>query len=218
MKKKILLSSILTIALCLSIIAGSTYALFTSSADVNVAVTAGNVELTAALKNDLKTWSLNQTEADAVDGAFVNGGSAYLDNGTLVLDRMTPGDVVKATIDVVNASNVKIEYRVRANAALVVLDETAGTYYTDLTPVLKIVATVNGVDYVLSKGDLTDNAGDAIVSDSIFVDANGEIGDVDLYVEFVNHDFDGSIDNDYRNAKANLTFTIEAVQFNGANS
>ena len=47
MKKKILLSSILTIALCLSIIAGSTYALFTSSADVNVAVTAGNVELTA---------------------------------------------------------------------------------------------------------------------------------------------------------------------------
>ena len=130
---------------------------------------------------------------------------------------MTPGDVVKATIDVVNASNVKIEYRVRANAALVVLDETAGTYYTDLTPVLKIVAKVNGVDYVLSKGDLTDNAGDEIVSDSIFVDANGDIGNVDLYVEFVNHDHDGSIDNDYRNAKANLTFTIEAVQYNGAN-
>ena len=57
MKKKILLSSILTIALCLSLIAGSTFALFTSESKVNIAVTSGKVEMLANVTN-LETWSL----------------------------------------------------------------------------------------------------------------------------------------------------------------
>ena len=49
MKKKVLLSSIATIALCLCLIAGSTFALFTSQDNVNIAVTAGEVEMVAGI-------------------------------------------------------------------------------------------------------------------------------------------------------------------------
>ena len=47
MKKKVLLSSILTIALCLSLIGGSTFALFTNQAEVGVVITAGEIDMTA---------------------------------------------------------------------------------------------------------------------------------------------------------------------------
>ena len=47
MKKKALLSSLLTIALCFSLIAGSTYALFTSTSEINVAATSGTVSVQA---------------------------------------------------------------------------------------------------------------------------------------------------------------------------
>ena len=57
MKKKILLSSILTIVLCISLITGSTFALFTSESKVNVAVSSGKVEMVANIEN-LQTWSL----------------------------------------------------------------------------------------------------------------------------------------------------------------
>ena len=52
MKKKVLLSSIATIMLCFCLIAGSTFALFTSQTEVNIAVTAGQVEMTAGIAID----------------------------------------------------------------------------------------------------------------------------------------------------------------------
>ena len=49
MKKKILLPSIATIIVCLCLIAGSTFALFTSTSNVNISVTAGDVEMVAGI-------------------------------------------------------------------------------------------------------------------------------------------------------------------------
>ena len=49
MKKKVLMSSIVTIVLCLTLIAGSTFALFTDKNEINIAVTSGEVDLTAKL-------------------------------------------------------------------------------------------------------------------------------------------------------------------------
>ena len=115
MKTKILLSSVLTIALCLCLIAGSTFALFTTSDSVDVSVTAGKVNLTAVYNTDsMLTWSLYQTEADARrDGIFANSGTATFQGDSVVIERMTPGDVAKFKIDVTNYSNVGIQYRVR---------------------------------------------------------------------------------------------------------
>lgn len=117
MKKKVLLSSIATIALCLCLIAGSTFALFTASVPFNIAVTAANVELTAELVGLVR--SSVQPDANAVGGYayednlanFANGGTATYANGILTLDRITPGDKVSFTIQGTNESNVIVKYR-----------------------------------------------------------------------------------------------------------
>ncbi len=109
MTKKTILSSLLTIALCLGLIAGSTYALFTSEDAVNIAVTSGKVKVTATVAN-LATFSMG--EATAIAGKFANGGTAAIntDNDVLTLTNITPGDKVTFDINVVNDSNVSILY------------------------------------------------------------------------------------------------------------
>ncbi len=111
MKKK-LLASLLTIALCLGLIAGSTYALFTSEDAVNIAVSSGKVKVTATV-DELTTYSMG--EATAENGVFENRGTAVLDKSsatdTLTLTHITPGDKITFRIDLVNESNVTIQYR-----------------------------------------------------------------------------------------------------------
>ncbi len=114
MKKKVILTSILTIALCLSLIAGSTFALFTSESKVNIAVNAGKVEMIANVEN-IETWSLenDKTAAGRTDGTFTQGGTATFANGVLTLDKIIPGDKVAFDITGTNNSNVTIQYRVK---------------------------------------------------------------------------------------------------------
>lgn len=123
MKKKVLLSSIATIALCLCLIAGSTFALFTSTTNVNVAVTAANVEMLAALEN-LEIYSVKATvggsivdeqggtyEYEGPLSGFTNGGTAVIDGSILTLDKVTPGDKVAFDVTGTNSSDVAIQYR-----------------------------------------------------------------------------------------------------------
>ena len=123
MKKKVLLSSIATIALCLCLIAGSTFALFTSQSHVGIAVTAAKVEMTASI-SDLELYSVkatkNGTIVDELGGKyeyegpltnFANGGTAVLENGILTLDKITPGDKVSFNVQGTNTSDVTIQYR-----------------------------------------------------------------------------------------------------------
>ena len=112
MKKKALISSVLTIAICLSLIAGSTFALFTSESSVNIAVTSGKVDVTAVIdETTLATTSMGLAQTN---GAFANGGSATFDeNAKLHLTNMTPGDKATFTIKVTNNSNVDVQYRVK---------------------------------------------------------------------------------------------------------
>ncbi len=204
MKKKVLLSSIVTIALCLSLIAGSTYALFTDREEVNIAVTAGNVDITATLdKASLLTWSLNETEADArTDGTFVNGGTAEItDDATVELELVTPGDVAKFKIEVKNDSNVNVQYRVR-----MISEEIANV--VDLTPALVTTAYIDGFNYIVNSN------GTERATAWAFVEKDEDIEDIWVTVNFPNHDDDGSIDNAYKNAQAKITFVVEAVQGN----
>ena len=132
MKKKVLLSSIATIALCLSLIAGSTFALFTDKTNFNIAVTAGKVDV-EAYATIVDVWSADG-EADGESDQFLvdengnayvhvaqadketfsNGGTATLtglNKQNLTIQRMTPGDKVDVNINVDNNSNVAISYR-----------------------------------------------------------------------------------------------------------
>lgn len=123
MKKKVLLSSIATIALCLCLIAGSTFALFTSKSNVNIAVTAGEVDMVAGIaitKLESVKGDVNGTIVDEngntysyeeVSPNFTNGGTAEVVGSVLTLDKITPGDKVTFEISGINNSNVAIQYR-----------------------------------------------------------------------------------------------------------
>ncbi|MBQ8322833.1 MAG: hypothetical protein IJX91_02585 [Clostridia bacterium] len=101
-KNKVLLTSLATIAMSTSLIAGGTYALFTSESSVNLAVTSGKVEVEATAsnlqENNLAGWD--------------NIGTATLtDDGAIVIDRMVPNDSFTFDVTITNYSNVAAQYR-----------------------------------------------------------------------------------------------------------
>ena len=128
MKKKALVSSILTIALCLSLIAGSTFALFTDSKTVNIAVTSGDVEVAASMSS-FALYSAQGPVAEHSDkylkdennayyehvnpntGYFINGGYVENDGANLEIFKITPGDRVDINIHVENTGDVAMRYR-----------------------------------------------------------------------------------------------------------
>lgn len=111
MKKNALISSILTIALCVSLIAGSTFALFTSEDAINVAVNAAKVNVVAEVGN-FETYSMDVLQPA---GKFENGGTAEYDEktGIFTLTNIAPGDRVEFPINITNNSNINIQYRVK---------------------------------------------------------------------------------------------------------
>ena len=135
MKKKTLLSSLLTIALCLVLIAGTTYALFTSEDKIDIAVSSANVKVNAAISN-IVTSSMGVERGDKT---FENGGSAAFDGEIFTLALMTPGDKVSFNLTVENASNVTTQYRysftcVNGDELMRALNITIGsTTYTELS-------------------------------------------------------------------------------------
>lgn len=107
MKKKVLLSSAMTIALCLSLIVGSTFALFTSQSRVDVAVTSGKVDVVASVDGEISyTSSL---------GTVLPQSSATLaeDSNTITISNMVPGDTITFNIRITNNSTVDVNYRTR---------------------------------------------------------------------------------------------------------
>ena len=133
MNKKAIITSILLIVLCLSLISGSTYALFTSESKINIAVTSGKVDVRA----NISIFAIYSAEADpngslldehnnkyshvkqtGVDEngkyLFANNGKAYLNmQGVLNLERMSPGDKVSVVLSVANSSDISAKYRLK---------------------------------------------------------------------------------------------------------
>lgn len=118
-KRKIVVSSLMAIGFCASLITGATYALFTSQSDVNIAVSSGKVNVNAFVDN-IKLYSptlvsekgevINNDNA-AIGTTFANGGKVFFSNNNLVLENITPGDKVEFDINIENNSNVTINYR-----------------------------------------------------------------------------------------------------------
>ena len=185
MKKKALLSSFLTIALCLALIAGSTFALFTSQSELNVAVTSGNVNVVARILTDsLATSSLG---VDQTAGKFANGGTADFEGTKLVLDKLTPGDKATFIIQMENNSDVTVQYRVKW--------EVEGELYDALVATADGTAIANGKsDWEVWEAPETD--AEKVKTLAIAVELPAEVG------------------NDYQGKKANIAFTVEAVQGN----
>ena len=198
MKTKVLLVSCLTILLCICVIAGSTYAIFEETASVNIAVTAGDLDITASIEDGkLFTDSVGDANEFTRDGTFANGGLAQVDPQDpkkIVASGMTPGDRIMFNVEVTNESNVAVQYRV-------VWKSNASTTTVDLADALDVVVTVNNTEQLT----MTDRT-----SDYYRVDARGEITTFTVVVTFTE-----AADNDvFQGANADLTFTVEAVQGN----
>ena len=123
MKKKVLAISIITIMLCVAVIAGATFALFTDNGGVDIAVTSGKVSVSAAVDTNSMTLyspaSVNEkgevvnADNSASQTAFANGGTAKVDEyGTLALNGLTPGDKAEFRIKITNNSDVNYKQRV----------------------------------------------------------------------------------------------------------
>lgn len=124
MKKKALLTSVLALAICLCLIVGSTYALFTSQSELSVDVSSGTLAIKAEL-DGLKLYSVvadpdgeeedengnTYTYEERPDDTFANLGTATFENGVLTMTNITPGDKVSFTMKVSNSSNVLANYR-----------------------------------------------------------------------------------------------------------
>ncbi|MBO7196040.1 MAG: hypothetical protein J6V80_01770 [Clostridia bacterium] len=131
MNKRSVVATLIVCLVCLVIVTGSTFSLFTSESNVNIAVTSGEVKMTAAIaQNSLKLYSKGADQTTT--GKFANGGFATLEPGSLTLTNITPGDGVTFNISLTNSSNVDIAYRV------------VWTYEGKLGEAL--IATANGAD------------------------------------------------------------------------
>ncbi len=192
MKKKALLSSILTVVLCLGLIAGSTLALFTTEEQTDIAVTSGSVRMSAFLRED----SVTTYWCDApvgTDKMFKDGGSARISGKELVLSNMLPGDRVDVVIDVENESNIAIAYRVVMTVEGKLGEVLVATAKSDAmsAEINNLKKSSDWVDVGMVGG-----AGEAISSITVSVELPTEVG------------------NEYKKATGKVILSIEAVQQN----
>lgn len=121
MKRNVIVSAFLAIALCMSVIAGATFALFTSNAKVNLSITSAKVKLLNATIENKKMYSLTEVNPDTLEGTeedrtaagtFYLGGTAEFEGNTLTLKKMAPGDRIAFDVKVDNESDIPVKYRV----------------------------------------------------------------------------------------------------------
>ncbi len=191
-KKGILVGAIATIALCVSIVAGATFALFTSETGTNVAVKSGTVNVTATIKDVVAThgeWNEEEGAYIKTAGLLAGENAAALDEKkqTLTLTNIAPTDKVTFKIAVQNDSNVPIKYRT-------------------IVACTKDDGLAGGLSVTLDEQKFTTSA----IGEWTQLAANGEIADVNVAVELP---FDA--DNKYQNKSCTLSYKVEAVQANG---
>lgn len=191
MKRNVIVSALLAITLCMSVLAGATFALFTSNAKVNLSITSATVKVSADVEN-LKLYSTTEVnpatnegkKQDLTGNTFLLGGTANFTDGVLTLDRLAPGDGVTFDIKLTNKSNIDVKYRV-------VIGEATGGNLADALDI-----TVNGDKY---EG--------AINTEWNEVEANADIPSVPVKVELP-----VAADNDYAEKTVSLDITVEVVQ------
>ena len=217
MKTKLLLSSAMVIAVCICLIAGSTFALFTTTTTVNIAVTSGDLEVYAVIdESTIKTASMGSnfsnsgSYVDSNTGAtvvpFENGGSAQFTTSTienttdkivnLSVAKMTPGDAIQFEVVVENRGDVAVQYKVKFSGATVKQD---GKELPDLSEVLTIT--------------VKDKATGAIVTDE-YAEVGGTDSTVTFIVEVTFPKGTAGQYDEYQKAGTSLSFIVETIQQN----
>ena len=202
-KRNILISSILAIMLCVSLIAGATFALFTSESKVNIAVTSGKVDVVATVEN-LTTYSGTDLTGDvtadaekivatATNGEFTNGGTAVFSSAggnVITLSNVTPGDKVTFDVKIVNNSNVAVMYRIAVNC-----EDDNGLFY--------------GLEVKIDDEKMT--------SRTLRTEyTNLAVGSADIVVP-ISIELPSNAGNEYQDKTCKISYAVEAAQGNAFN-
>lgn len=189
-------SSLLAVVLCMSIIAGGTFALFTSTVTKDVVVTSGKVDVTAEF-SVVKTYSLQQgVQTENSTTTFATGGTAEVDSttGKISLSNVVPGDKADIKITVTNVGTVAALYRVK-----IAVDSDTG-----LAEALKLT-----VGTTSQLGVLTYTS----TYKSLPVNAANGTGEVEISLEFPANLANA---NEYAGKTATYKVTVEAIQGNAS--
>lgn len=173
--------------MCACLIVGATFAMFTSNAKVNIAVTSGNLNVVATVDDTtIKTKQL--TDTDYVDGA--NGmyaATAAFSGDTLTLNGMIPGDGIKFDIKVSNNSTIAVKYRT------IIACENDNGLFEGLT------VSINGAMF----------DGFTAVSEYVNLAANAPMANVPVTIELA-----ADAGNEYQNKTCTISYKVEVVQAN----
>ena len=120
--KRNVVLSVVTLCFLLVLLAGSTFALFSDSAEASIVVGSATVDVEAEIiTTTFQTYSLEEKQSVSGNvGHFQLGGQAELLTdangnltGELVINHIAPGDRVEFQIAVSNLSNISILRRIR---------------------------------------------------------------------------------------------------------
>lgn len=195
MKKKtgVILSSVAAIAVSASVIAGSTYALFTSEDKVDITVSSANVEVSASVTGATlnRPTSIN---ADTYAATYAEEGTALSDvsGKEISLDDIQPGDKITLNLLIESESTVNFKYRVS-------LVKTGGDQNLYENLLVGIDGSYYG-DYVSAWTDFSETT-----------EAGKPITVKQSTVEILMPAYLG---NEYKNLSCNVALKVEAVQGN----
>lgn len=190
--KKILLSSILTLALCLSLICGATFALFTSTSTANIAVSSGKVNMTAEIENVKLSYqkpNTDNTAYETVEGKLF-AGNATVEGNKISLEKLVPGDKITLDIVVYNESNVASKYQ-----TLVGISSDNGLFDG-------LAVTLDNVTYT------------GATAKSEWIDAVAVAEKTKIQTVAVSIELPIDVGNEYQDKSCELYLTVNAVQGN----
>ena len=207
-KRRSIILSAMTLMLCIALVAGGTYALFTDSVKLTNHLQAGTLDITL-VRTNLKTKSLNQTtgflveteNADDVDFSKANGDNVFdMTEGTLVV----PACWYDAEMQISNNSDVAFGYWIE-----IVFD---GSVPVALAEQLQLSVTT--VDGTTSK-KVSESAGligSEAESVSILAKTGSEL--FNIKVEFL--DLDHAVNNNAKLQNVTFDILVHAVQITEA--
>lgn len=187
-KRSVIITAILAMIMCASLVAGATFALFTSSSSVNIAITSANVEVTADVAVT-KTW--HENNGAEAEGLYDTGKAEVTKENSqvkLTLSNFVPTDGVKLAVKLTNESTVKIKYRV-----MLLADRTAGTELLD-----ELNIDMNGMEF----------RGYTLATEYVELEAGASIDDIPVTIVFPKEATGG------KNITCNLVIKVEAQQGN----
>ena len=212
-KQKSVLLSVLTLVLCLALVAGGTYALFTDQVTLKNHLEAGTMDITL-YRVELKEYSLdangfmswkpvNTTREEFSGEENANKNVFDMEDGTLIVPR----SAYTATMELSNGSDVAYGYWIE-----IVFDDSADLALADQIAVAVTADNGKTVRKMLNISNGLFLGSDTDPIDILPCTSGENVRNFDITVEFV----DSVINNDAKGQSVSFDMVVHAVQWTTA--